>query len=76
MTCPACPEQYDAYYKGEIIGYLRLRHGYFRVEYLCVNGVIVYDSYPIGDGIFEDSERKKHLKKARKAIFKAYENDK
>ena len=67
-TSGICPEQYDAYYKGKEIGYLRLRHGYFRAEY---KGTIVYDAYTIGDGSFENKERKKHLKKAKKAIFKA-----
>ena len=76
MTCGACPEQYDAFLKDEKIGYLRLRHGYFRVEYPYVHGIIVYESHPIGDGIFEDHERKKYLKKAKEAIWKAYKKGK
>lgn len=32
QTCAACPEQYDAYLNGELVGYLRLRHGHFRVR--------------------------------------------
>ena len=32
-TCGACPEQYDAYFEGYQVGYLRLRHGTFRVDY-------------------------------------------
>ena len=32
-TCHACPEQYDAFFQGKQIGYLRLRHGEFRVDY-------------------------------------------
>lgn len=71
-TCSACPEQYDAYYNGVQIGYLRLRHGYFRAEYL---NEVVYSSNTIGDGSFEYDERKKHLKKAKKAIFKAFSKD-
>ena len=67
QTCGACPEQYDAFYKGEEVGYLRLRHGHFRAEY---KGKTVYSVDTIGDGIFEWEERKKHLKKARKAIYK------
>lgn len=31
-TCFACPEQYDVYDGDEKVGYVRLRHGYFRVE--------------------------------------------
>ena len=72
MTCGACPEQYDAICDYEVIGYLRLRHGHFRAEY---DGLIVYEASTIGDGIFEDSEREKHLKKAKKAIWKAYKKD-
>lgn len=69
QTCGACPEQYDVYIGSVEIGYLRLRHGYFRAEY---KGTIVYDAEPKGDGSFYDDERKKHLNKARKAIYKAY----
>lgn len=68
QTCIACPEQYDAFFEGEKVGYLRLRHGYFYAEY---GTAIVYEAEPFGDGMFEDSERKYHLKKARKAIYKA-----
>lgn len=73
QTCGACPEQYDAFFNDEKIGYLRLRHGYFRAEY---KGKNVYDCSPVGDGIFGDHEREKYLKKARKAIVKAYKKDK
>ena len=71
QTCGACPEQYDAYYNNEVIGYLRLRHGYFRAEHM---GEVVYEAHPNNsDGIFGDEEeRKYHLKKARKAIKKEY----
>lgn len=72
LTCPACPEQYDAFFEDNNVGYLRLRHGYFRAEY---KGEIVYDSNTIGDGSFEYEERKKHLKKAKKAIYKAIKNE-
>ena len=67
MTCGACPEQYDAIYEGEIVGHLRLRHGYFRVE--C-NNKTVYEAHPKGDGIFDSEERNRYLKKAKKAIYK------
>lgn len=70
-TCTACPEQYDAYFKGALVGYLRLRGGHFRVEVPDVRGKRVYDAYPEGDGIFEDHEREFHLKKAREAIAKS-----
>jgi len=72
QTCGACPEQYDAFFEGKEVGYLRLRHGYFRVEH---DGKIVYDTNTIGDGIFDCDEREKHLKKAKKAIYKSMMKD-
>ena len=72
QTCGACPEQYDVYFEGNNIGYLRLRHGYFRAEY---KGDVVYEAYPQGDGCFYSEERDLYLKKARKAIKKAYKKD-
>lgn len=72
QTCGACPEQYDAYYNNEVIGYLRLRHGCFRVDYGKCGGPTIYVAYPKGDGIFDDDEREYYLKKARKAIKKEY----
>jgi len=63
QTCGACPEQYDAFFEGKKVGYLRLRHGYFRAEH---NGETVYGTNTIGDGIFDCDEREKHLKKAKK----------
>lgn len=71
-TCEACPEQYDAYREGnrdEIIAYLRLRHGTFRVECPDVGGTEVYRANPEGDGIFEYEERDKYLTEAVKAIM-------
>lgn len=70
-TCGACPEQYDAFHSitGEKIGYLRLRHGYFRAEY---NRKVVYDAYPDGDGCFESQEREHYLREACDAIRKAH----
>ncbi len=69
-TCGACPEQYEARHNGVEVGYLRLRHGYFSVTCPSVSGDLVYEAYPEGDGIFEGHERKKYLKKAKKAIKK------
>lgn len=76
-TCYACPEQYDVFYEGTLCGYMRLRHGWFRTEYYktpedCENycGVVVYECYPKGDGIFMNDEREEHLKKGAKEIVK------
>ena len=69
MTSIACPEQYDAFYKGKQVGYLRLRHGYYIVIYPNHMGKIIYEAYPKGDGMFEDSERDFYLNRARKVII-------
>jgi hypothetical protein len=70
-TCGACPEQYDAMHNGERVGYLRLRWGWLTVTCPWVGGEVVYE-HDFGDewqGSFDgDEQRKKHLKKARKAI--------
>lgn len=71
-TCPGCPEQYDVYKKGELVGYLRLRHGFFEARFGGVTGPSVYRSYTDGDGAFTDEERNHHLKKAKKAIKRAW----
>ena len=71
-TCMACPEQYDAYYRAEKIGYLRLRHGYFRVDFPDCNGEVIYEATPEGDGIFLEHEREKYLSEAKQAIANAY----
>lgn len=70
QTCSACPEQYDAYKDGQVVGYLRLRHGYFFVQCPWVGGECVYQTETKGDGIFESEEREVHLKAAIEAIEK------
>lgn len=67
MTCGACPEQYDVYLDGCNVGYLRLRHGYFRAEHVPSQKV-VYSGEPDGDGIFEDYERNTYLNAAIAAL--------
>jgi len=65
-TCDESPEQYDAFYKGEQVGYLRLRHGEFRVDYPnCGEETIYYSEQMKGDGRFEDDEREHFLLKAK-----------
>jgi len=62
LTCGACPEQYDAFL-GEIqVGYLRLRHGAFRVDYPECGGETIYEASPRGDGEFHDDERDYYLR--------------
>lgn len=50
------------------MGYMRLRHGYFRVE--CRNEV-VYAANPIGDGSFCEEERSNYLNAGCRAILDA-----
>ena len=68
MTCAACPEQYDVTIDGDLVGYLRLRNGHFTVSYPYCGGKIIYESYPKGDGMFNDHERSYYLTKAISAI--------
>lgn len=67
-TCWACPEQYDAFFEGKKVGYLRLRHGTFRVDYPDCGGENIYIGYPAGDGCFDEEERAGYLQKAANAI--------
>jgi hypothetical protein len=68
-TCYACPEQYDAFgADGKQVGYLRLRHGEFRVDVPDVHGQTVYEAEPRGDGMFEVDERERFLIAAIEAI--------
>ena len=76
-TCYACPEQYDAIVEDtdDIVGYLRLRHGHFTVQVPDVNGEFVYESYPAGDGMFEEDEREEELLNATAAIIAWYNKE-
>lgn len=69
LTCGACPEQYDAYVGDELVGYLRLRHGYFSVRCPDPSGYEVYSAHPRGDGIFESGERETYLRFGVQAIL-------
>ncbi|HZH10603.1 MAG TPA: hypothetical protein VEZ24_09545 [Microvirga sp.] len=68
LTCGACPEQYDVLKDGEQVGYLRLRHGYFRADYPDCGGETVYEAEPDGDGEFLDEERGHYLTEAVNAL--------
>ena len=58
QTSPAQPEQYDMLDKeGSIVGYFRLRHGTYTVEYPDVCGEVLVCAYPQGDGCFDCLER-------------------
>ena len=68
LTCGMCPEQYDAFLNGAQVGYLRLRHGHFSVDFPDCGGETIYEASPDGDGAFEDSERDYYLRFAVDAI--------
>lgn len=68
ITCKACPEQYDVFKNGTQVAYLRLRHGFFYASVPDCSDNIVYEAAPIGDGMFEDSERMKYLTEAIIAV--------
>jgi hypothetical protein len=70
MTCNAFPEQYDAFDGDKQVGYLRLRHGTFRVDVPTCGGETIYTAFPKGDGAFEDDdERDDYLRCAVTAIL-------
>lgn len=69
-TCSACPEQYDVYLDGKQVGYLRLRHGYFRCDYPDCGGETIYSAYPKGNGSFFDDERDYYIKQALEELRK------
>lgn len=72
-TCYACPEQYDVYDSdGKMVAYFRLRHGRFDASVPDVGGTIVYESYPKGDGSFDDAERYEELTKALEKVKEHY----
>lgn len=72
QTCGACPEQYDVFLKDVQVGYLRLRHGYFRVDCPDFNegSETVYEhSFDDGyQGVFATEEREHFLDIARVKI--------
>lgn len=65
-TCGGCPEQYDVFDESEtIVGYMRLRHGYFYAECPYTETVVYETTDLCGDGIFYDEdERQYHLRAA------------
>jgi len=72
-TCAAAPEQYDLFRDGRQIGYLRLRHGYFRAHYPDhSSSEPVYSTGVRGDGLFyDDEERSRELRAAAVEILRA-----
>jgi len=75
LTCSACPEQMDVYRLGQQVGYLRLRHGHFTVEYKDCGEELLLEGNPHGDGDFDDDERLEWLTKAAEVINKRLEKE-
>lgn len=71
QTCGACPEQYNAYVGDKLVGYLRLRHGVFSVDFPDCGEKTIYEAYPDGDGMFTSDEREGYLNTA-KALLKEW----
>ncbi len=69
QTCVGCPEEYDAFIGDEQVGYLRLRHGYFRVDSPDCHSETIYGAHTKGDGMFESDERDQYLLEAKQAII-------
>ena len=68
-TCHSCPEQYDVLDESHnVVGYLRLRHGFFRADFPSCGDETIYEACPKGDGVFEVDERDFYLGKAIEAI--------
>jgi hypothetical protein len=68
LTCDSCPEQYDAYAGGKKVGYLRVRHRWFRVDCPDYGGETVLYVEVNGAGQFQKLEREGWLTTAKKCI--------
>lgn len=72
QTCPECPEQYNAYiFRDQQVGYLRMRHGRFTVQYPNALGRKIYTARPTGDGCFTDAERQFYLAAAKRHLIRS-----
>ena len=69
-TCESFPEQYNAYYGPHLVGYLRLRAGWFAVRCPGFMSPAVYEVRDAGlGGHFPDEvTRRTHLEQAKRAI--------
>jgi hypothetical protein len=71
----ACPEQYDVYWNGVVVAYVRLRHGTLRVHVPDFPGKVILETTQVeGDGCFTNSERPQQLKRVTEAIDSYYAN--
>jgi hypothetical protein len=74
-TCDACPEQYDVFLDGKMVGYVRLRWSCLTAESPYVFGDTVYE-HEFGEGLqgcFDsDEQRNYHLELIAKALYNKY----
>ncbi len=68
LTCNAFPEQYEVFEGEKQVAYYRLRHGEFRIDYPTCGDETIYEAEPMGDGMFDDSERFNYLTKAMRIV--------
>lgn len=67
LTCSACPEQYDVYYKEEKepIWYIRLRHGELRADYIADGNDYTFfeenQSFDYRDWMFYSDEQRQYF---------------
>lgn len=75
-TCSACPEQYDVYNpEGKQVAYIRLRHGFLRVDVPDCGHTIYSTERVHGDGIFDNDERFKKLTECIEKMIEWYLNE-
>jgi hypothetical protein len=62
LTCFACPEQYDVYRGAKQVGYVRLRGGYFRVDFRECGGEMLLEQTFEDDwkGCFDDDNERSY----------------
>jgi hypothetical protein len=75
-TCNACPEQYDVFWgtSERRIGYMRLRHGFFRTDYYHIDQqteTIYATNRCVGNGSFDPDERDEFLRWGCRAMLRA-----
>lgn len=76
-TCDVCPEQYAVFTKsGYQVGYVRLRYGHLRCDYLdCMKGPAIYHyNFNSDEGFkgafYDEEERRYYLTEIAKRIKK------
>lgn len=76
QTCGACPEQYGVFLGSEQIGYVRLRHGAFRVDYPDCGGEVVmraeFDDWEDQGAFATEEQRAEYLAAAEVVLLAAH----